>query len=252
MKIKDICCIGAGYVGGPTMAVIAQKCPHLTVTVVDISNKRIAAWNDKDLEKLPVYEPGLAQIIKETRGRNLFFSTNVDAAIEQAELIFISVNTPTKTYGIGKGMAADLKWIELCARQIARVSNSDKIVVEKSTLPVRTAATLQSILSNTGNGVKFQVLSNPEFLAEGTAVNDLLRPDRVLVGGNTETAEGNKAIQALVDIYAQWVPWRKSLLQMFGHQNYQNFQPTLFWRSGYRALMPFQSSVKRQELMLRK
>lgn len=205
MKIKNICCIGAGYVGGPTMAVIAQKCPHIKVTVVDINTPRIAAWNDEDLSKLPVFEPGLDTIVKEARGRNLFFSTEVEKAINEAEMIFISVNTPTKTYGKGKGMAADLKYIELCARQIAKVSKTDKIVVEKSTLPVRTASAIKSILDNTGNDVKFQVLSNPEFLAEGTAVSDLLNPDRVLIGGDT-TPEGVKAVNALVEIYENWVP----------------------------------------------
>ncbi len=205
-QIKNICCIGAGYVGGPTMAVIAQKAPGIKVTVVDINEKRIAAWNDEDLSKLPVYEPGLDAVVAEARGRNLFFSTQVDEAIAAADMIFISVNTPTKTYGIGKGMAADLKWIELCARQIARVSTTDKIVVEKSTLPVRTAEALKSILENTGNGVKFQILSNPEFLAEGTAVEDLHAPDRVLIGGDTDTEEGKAAIKALVDVYAHWVP----------------------------------------------
>ena len=207
MKVKNICCIGAGYVGGPTMAVIAQKCPQINVTVVDINEKRIAAWNDKDLSKLPVYEPGLDKVVEEARGRNLFFSTAVDEAIDKADMIFISVNTPTKTYGKGKGMAADLKYIELCARQIARVSKSDKIVVEKSTLPVRTASAIKSILDNTGNGsdVKFQILSNPEFLAEGTAVEDLLAPDRVLVGGDTSTEEGKEAMEALVSVYANWV-----------------------------------------------
>ena len=207
MKVKNICCIGAGYVGGPTMAVIAQKCPHINVTVVDINEKRIAAWNDKDLSKLPVYEPSLDKVVEEARGRNLFFSTAVDEAIDKADMIFISVNTPTKTYGKGKGMAADLKYIELCARQIARVSKSDKIVVEKSTLPVRTASAIKSILDNTGNGsdVKFQILSNPEFLAEGTAVEDLLAPDRVLVGGDTSTEEGKEAMEALVSVYANWV-----------------------------------------------
>lgn len=204
MKIKNICCIGAGYVGGPTMAVIAQKCPEINVTVVDINEKRIAAWNDEDVENIPIYEPGLSEVVKEARGRNLFFSTNVDAAIDNAEMIFISVNTPTKTYGLGKGMAADLKYIELCARQIARVSKDDKIVVEKSTLPVRTAEALKNILENTGNGVDFQILSNPEFLAEGTAVQDLLNPDRVLIGGDT-TAKGKEAIQSLVGVYAHWV-----------------------------------------------
>ena len=207
MEVKNICCIGAGYVGGPTMAVIAQKCPQINVTVVDINEKRIAAWNDKDLSKLPVYEPGLDKVVEEARGRNLFFSTTVDEAIDKADMIFISVNTPTKTYGKGKGMAADLKYIELCARQIARVSKSDKIVVEKSTLPVRTASAIKSILDNTGNGsdVKFQILSNPEFLAEGTAVEDLLAPDRVLVGGDTSTEEGKEAMEALVSVYANWV-----------------------------------------------
>ncbi len=203
--IKSICCIGAGYVGGPTMAVIAQKCPDIKVTVVDLNEARIRAWNDADLSKLPVYEPGLDAVVEEARGRNLFFSTEVDKAIDEAEMIFISVNTPTKTYGVGKGMAADLKYIELCARQIARVAKSDKIVVEKSTLPVRTASAIRDILDNTGNGVQFQILSNPEFLAEGTAVEDLFAPDRVLIGGDT-TPEGQNAIQALVDIYANWVP----------------------------------------------
>jgi UDPglucose 6-dehydrogenase len=204
MKITKICCIGAGYVGGPTMAVIAQKCPNIQVTVVDLNEDRIARWNDADLENIPVYEPGLSEIVQQTRGKNLFFSTEVDKAIDEAELIFISVNTPTKTYGSGKGMAADLKYIELCARQIARVSKTDKIVVEKSTLPVRTAEAIKNILDHTGNGVQFQILSNPEFLAEGTAVADLLQPDRVLIGGD-ETEEGQKAIQKLVDVYAHWV-----------------------------------------------
>jgi len=205
MNIQNICCIGAGYVGGPTMAVIALKCPHIRITVVDINEARINAWNNDDLNKLPVFEPGLDNIVKETRGRNLFFSTDVDKAIDEAEMVFISVNTPTKTYGKGKGMAADLKYIELCARQIARVAKQDKIIVEKSTLPVRTASAIKSILDNTGNNVAFQILSNPEFLAEGTAVKDLLNPDRVLIGGDT-TPEGEKAIQVLVDIYANWVP----------------------------------------------
>ena len=203
--IKNICCIGAGYVGGPTMAVIAQKCPHIKVTVVDLNEKRIAAWNDQDVNNIPIYEPGLSDVVAEARGRNLFFSTEVDKAIDEADMIFISVNTPTKTYGVGKGMAADLKYIELCARQIARVAKNDKIVVEKSTLPVRTASAIKEILEHTGNGVNFQILSNPEFLAEGTAIEDLFAPDRVLIGGDT-TPEGQKAIQALVDVYANWVP----------------------------------------------
>jgi UDPglucose 6-dehydrogenase len=201
MKITKICCIGAGYVGGPTMAVIANKCPEIQVTVVDLNVARIAAWNDEDVNKIPVYEPGLPEVVAEARGRNLFFSTDVDKAIQEADMVFISVNTPTKTYGEGKGQAADLKWIELCARQIARVSTTDKIIVEKSTLPVRTASTLKDILTHTGSGVKFQILSNPEFLAEGTAVEDLFAPDRVLIGG-----EDQEAIEALVSVYAQWVP----------------------------------------------
>lgn len=200
-KIKNITCIGAGYVGGPTMSVIAQKNPDINVTVVDLNVDRIKAWNDEDLSKLPIYEPGLDQVVAEARGRNLFFSADVEKAIDEADMIFISVNTPTKTYGKGKGQAADLKFIELCARQIAAVAKDDKIVVEKSTLPVRTAEALKSILHNTGNGVNFHILSNPEFLAEGTAIQDLQNPDRVLIGGENE-----EAIQALVNIYASWIP----------------------------------------------
>ena len=210
MKIKNICCIGAGYVGGPTMAVIAQKCPDIKVTVVDLNEARIAAWNDKDVNNIPIYEPGLNEMVGNVRGKNLFFSTEVDKAIDEADLIFISVNTPTKTYGTGKGMAADLKHIELCARQIAKVAKNNKIIVEKSTLPVRTAEALKSILDNTGNEVQFQILSNPEFLAEGTAVEDLLNPDRVLIGGEP-TPEGQAAIKSLVDIYANWVPRERIL-----------------------------------------
>ncbi|MFM6936424.1 MAG: nucleotide sugar dehydrogenase, partial [Aquirufa sp.] len=210
MKITKICCIGAGYVGGPTMAVIAQKCPHIQVTVVDLNAERIAAWNDENVENIPIYEPGLSAVVAEARGRNLFFSTDVEKAIDEAQLIFISVNTPTKTYGKGKGMAADLKYIELCARQIAQVAKDNKIVVEKSTLPVRTAEAIKNILDHTGNGVQFQILSNPEFLAEGTAVEDLLHPDRILIGGDT-TPEGQQAIQSLVDVYANWVPTDKIL-----------------------------------------
>jgi UDPglucose 6-dehydrogenase len=205
MRVKNICCIGAGYVGGPTMSVIAQKCPEISVNVVDLNTERIAAWNDSDVNNIPIYEPGLSEVVAKARGRNLFFSTKVDEAIAAADMIFISVNTPTKTYGIGKGMAADLKFIELAARQIARVSTSDKIVVEKSTLPVRTAEALKSILHNTGNGVNFQILSNPEFLAEGTAVEDLHAPDRILIGGE-ESEAGQAAMEALVEVYAKWVP----------------------------------------------
>ncbi|WP_345066152.1 nucleotide sugar dehydrogenase [Sphingobacterium thermophilum] len=205
-QIKKICCIGAGYVGGPTMSVIAKQCPDIQITLVDVNAARIAAWNDDNLDNIPVYEPGLAEIVGECRNRNLFFSTDIDKAIDEADMIFISVNTPTKNYGRGKGMAADLKYIELCARQIAHVAKNDKIVVEKSTLPVRTAAALKSILDNTGTGVNFHILSNPEFLAEGTAIKDLLEPDRVLIGG-----ENKDAIQALVDIYARWVDRDKIL-----------------------------------------
>lgn len=210
MKITKICCIGAGYVGGPTMAVIAQKCPHIQVTVVDLNEQRIKDWNDPNTDNIPIYEPGLSEIVAEARGRNLFFSTEVEKAIDEAQVIFISVNTPTKTYGKGKGMAADLKYIELCARQIAKVAKQNKIVVEKSTLPVRTAEAIKSILDNTGNGVQFQILSNPEFLAEGTAVTDLLNPDRILIGGDA-TPEGEEAINALVDVYANWVSKDKIL-----------------------------------------
>ena len=209
-NIKKICCIGAGYVGGPTMAVIAQKNPHIQITVVDINQARINAWNNQDLSQLPIYEPGLDAVVVEARNRNLFFDTHVDKAIDEADMIFISVNTPTKTYGKGKGMAADLKYIELCARQIARVAKTDKIVVEKSTLPVRTAQAIKRILDQTGNGVKFEILSNPEFLAEGTAIQDLLHPDRVLIGGQ-ETESGQLAIEALARIYGAWVPQERIL-----------------------------------------
>jgi len=210
IKITNICCIGAGYVGGPTMAVIAQKCPEIIVTVVDINPQRIAAWNDTYLDNLPIYEPGLKEVVQEARGRNLFFSTEVDQAIEKAEMVFISVNTPTKTYGVGKGMAADLKYVELCARQIARVAQTDKIVVEKSTLPVRTAESIKTILDAESKDVQFKVLSNPEFLAEGTAIDDLHNADRVLIGGDHDE-EGQNAIQALVDIYAHWLPQERIL-----------------------------------------
>ena len=197
-----ICCIGAGYVGGPTMAMIAHKCPHITVTVVDINEARIAAWES---DELPVYEPGLLDVVSSSRGKNLFFSTDVDTAIKEADIIFISVNTPTKTYGIGAGRGADLTYVEKCARQIAEVAQDDKIIVEKSTLPVRTADSIQRILKASEGNARFQVLSNPEFLAEGTAVEDLENPDRVLIGGE-QTPEGLAAIEALAQIYANWVP----------------------------------------------
>ena len=206
--MNKICCIGAGYVGGPTMAVIARQCPEITVTVVDISEERIAAWNDTNLDNLPIYEPGLAEVVAKARNKNLFFSTEVDKAIQEAEMIFIAVNTPTKTYGKGNGMAADLTYVEQCARRIAKVATSDKIVVEKSTLPVRTAEAIQTILEQSPHGAQFEVLSNPEFLAEGTAIEDLFKSDRVLIGGR-RTPKGEKAVQALVDIYANWIPREK-------------------------------------------
>ncbi len=209
-KITEICCIGAGYVGGPTMAVIANKCPEINITVVDINEKRIADWNATDLENLPIYEPGLKEIVAENRNKNLFFSTEIDEAIDKAQMIFISVNTPTKTYGKGKGQAADLKYIELCARNIAKVAKDDKIVVEKSTLPVRTARAIKNILENTGNDVHYEILSNPEFLAEGTAINDLLKADRVLIGGD-DTPSGQEAKDALSKIYEHWLPKEKIL-----------------------------------------
>ena len=209
MQIKNICCIGAGYVGGPTMAVIALKCPDIKVTVVDLNKERIAAWNGP-LEDLPIYEPGLAQVVDNARGRNLFFSSEVDKAIDEAEMIFMAVNTPTKTEGEGAGMAADLRYVEACAKNIAKVSRTDKIVVEKSTLPVRTAEKIKEILDSQGNGVHFEILSNPEFLAEGTAIEDLFKSDRVLIGGDSSET-GQKAVQALVDIYANWIPKEKIL-----------------------------------------
>lgn len=188
--------------GGPTMAKIAQKCADITVTVVDINAERINAWQTDDL---PVYEPGLLAVVKEARGRNLFFSTDLDTTIREADIIFICVGTPTKTYGVGAGQAADLKYVEKCARQIAHLSTSDKIIVEKSTLPVRTAESIKRILDAAGTHHNFEVLSNPEFLAEGTAMTDLENPDRVLIGGET-TETGQAAVQTLVDIYARWVP----------------------------------------------
>ena len=209
MQIKNICCIGAGYVGGPTMAVIALKNPQLKITIVDANPEKIKAWNGP-LENLPVYEPGLADVIQATRGKNLFFSDDIDNAIIKAEMIFMSVNTPTKTEGEGAGMASDLRYIEACARNIAKVATTDKIVIEKSTLPVRTAEKIKEILDLEGNGVHFEILSNPEFLAEGTAIQDLLEPDRVLIGGD-ETESGQESVSALVDIYANWIPKDKIL-----------------------------------------
>ena len=199
---KKILCIGAGYVGGPTMAMIAAKCPSYKVTVVDINPARIAAWNS---DSLPIYEPGLDVLVQKTRGVNLFFSTAVEAGISDADIIFVSVNTPTKTFGHGAGKAADLQFWEKTARQILAHSTADKIVVEKSTLPVRTAEAMERILNHNTKNVHFEVVSNPEFLAEGTAIADLENPDRVLIGSQ-ETPTGLAARKALVGIYAHWVP----------------------------------------------
>lgn len=197
-----ICCIGAGYVGGPTMAMIACKAPDIEVRVVDMNAARIAAWNS---DALPVYEPGLDEVVREARGRNLHFSTDVHGGIRAADIIFVAVNTPTKTYGVGAGRAADLRFIESVARTIAEAATTPKIIVEKSTIPVKTAETIKDILAANTRGVKFEVLSNPEFLAEGTAVEDLKSPDRVLIGGE-RTPGGEAALKALVDVYARWVP----------------------------------------------
>lgn len=209
MEVKHICCIGAGYVGGPTMAVIALKCPHLKVTVVDANPEKIKAWNGP-LDSLPVYEPGLDAVVKEARGKNLFFSEDVAGNIENAEVIFMAVNTPTKTEGEGAGMAADLRYIEACAHDIAKYSKTDKIVIEKSTLPVRTAEKIKEILTTENKNVHFEILSNPEFLAEGTAIQDLFKSDRVLIGGD-QTKSGQKAVKVLVDIYTNWIAKEKIL-----------------------------------------
>ena len=209
-KIKKICCIGAGYVGGPTMAVIADKCKEIEVNVVDINQEKINRWNEKDLDLLPIYEPGLKEIIERCRGKNLFFSNLIEEKIREADIVFISVNTPTKTQGIGKGKASDLKYVEACARQVSEFSEGYTIVVEKSTLPVRSAEAIKSILESRNllkkKQAKFHVLSNPEFLSEGTAINDLENPDRVLIGG-----ENKEAIQSLSKIYEVWVPAEKIL-----------------------------------------
>lgn len=198
MKISSITCIGAGYVGGPTMAVIADRCPHIRVTVVDANAERIAAWNS---DSLPVFEPGLDEVVRRARGRNLFFSADVDAAIAAADCVFISVNTPTKTMGEGAGKASDLRFVEACTRRIAEAARDHTLVVEKSTLPVKSAETVRAVLDAAGKGKTFDVLSNPEFLAEGTAVADLEKPDRVLIGGQRQ-----EAIAALAEVYANWVP----------------------------------------------
>ncbi|KZV75635.1 UDP-glucose dehydrogenase [Peniophora sp. CONT] len=205
MSVKKICCIGAGYVGGPTCAVIALKCPNVQVTIVDLNQARVDAWNSPEF-KLPIYEPGLVEVVKQARGRNLFFSTDVDTAIAEADLIFVSVNTPTKKSGVGAGYAADLAYVESATRRIAEISTSSKIVVEKSTVPCRTAESMRTILeANSKPGCHFDILSNPEFLAEGTAIDDLFAPDRVLIG-SLQTKEGIAACKALTEVYANWVP----------------------------------------------
>tara|TARA_Y100001935_G_C17274302_1_gene493765 strand:+ start:280 stop:1623 length:1344 start_codon:yes stop_codon:yes gene_type:complete len=209
MVIKNICCIGAGYVGGPTMAVIALKCPEINILVVDNDKKKIKDWNGP-INSLPVYEPGLSEIIKEVRGRNLFFSNDIKNAIEKSEMIFMAVNTPTKTKGEGAGMAADLKYVEACANDIAKYSKNDKIVIEKSTLPVKTAEKIKDILDKNNSKVEFEILSNPEFLAEGTAIKDLFKSDRVLIGGD-DSPNGKKAVKALSQIYSRWIPKEKIL-----------------------------------------
>ena len=209
MIIIYICCIGAGYVGGPTMSVIALKCPHINVTVVDANPDKIKEWNGP-VNNLPIYEPGLSDVVKEARGRNLFFSDDIAGNIEKAEMIFMAVNTPTKTEGEGAGMKADLRNIEACAKDIAKYSKKDKIVVEKSTLPVRTAEKIKEILYENSTDNHFEVLSNPEFLAEGTAIQDLFKSDRVLIGGD-DSESGQNAVKALVDIYANWIPKEKIL-----------------------------------------
>lgn len=210
MEKKEICCIGAGYVGGPTMAVLALQCPDYKITVVDSNDKRINAWNGP-LDSLPIYEPGLKDIIKSVRNNNLFFSTDVTSSVERSDIIFIAVNTPTKTSGEGKGMAADLSNIKKCTELIAKVSKSNKIIVEKSTAPVGTAQEIKKVLKSFNATNKFQIVSNPEFLAEGTAINDLVNPDRVLIGGE-ETNEGSRAMNIIADIYREWIPEDKIVM----------------------------------------
>ncbi|MDR2584204.1 MAG: nucleotide sugar dehydrogenase [Fibromonadaceae bacterium] len=203
--MKKILCIGAGYVGGPTMAMIAKKCPQYQVKIVDINAARIDAWNS---DNLPVYEPGLKEIVESTRGKNLFFGVDIDESIKEADIIFVSVNTPTKTFGFGAGKASDLQYIEKTARNILAASENGKIVVEKSTLPVRTAESMERILNGSNKGFRFNIVSNPEFLAEGSAIADLENPDRVLIGGH-QSKEGLAAVEEIAKIYANWVPREK-------------------------------------------
>ena len=210
MNSKQICCIGAGYVGGPTMSVIALKCPEYNITVVDSNDKRINSWNGP-LDSLPIFEPGLKEVINSVRNKNLFFSTDVESAIRKSDIIFIAVNTPTKTSGEGKGMAADLSNIKRCSELIAKISKTDKIIVEKSTAPVGTAQEIKDVLKSFNTKNKFEIISNPEFLAEGTAINDLTNPDRVLIGGEN-TSDGKIAINKIADIYKSWVPEEKIIM----------------------------------------
>lgn len=206
-KITNIACIGAGYVGGPSMVVFAENCPDIKFTIVDKNSEKIKAWNG-DINNLPIYEPGLKEIIEKTRDKNLFFSTDIDEAILNAEIIFIAVNTPTLTEGPGAGFGADLRYIISCAEHIARVAKSDKIIIEKSTVPIKTAEKLNKVLSKNNSKINFEILSNPEFLAEGTAIEDLRNPDRVLIGGNNSKS-GQIAVKTLVDIYSNWVKKEK-------------------------------------------
>ena len=244
--MANILCIGAGHVGGPTMAIIAKNCPQHRVVVVDINEARIAAWQS---DRLPIYEPGLDEIVRSTRGKNLLFSTDVNRHIAEADIIFVSVNTPTKTFGQGAGRAADLQHWERVARQILKNSTSSKIVVEKSTVPVRTAEAMERILNSNGNGVRFDVVSNPEFLAEGTAIRDMENPDRVLIGGR-RTHSGQEAIQAIVDIYTQWIPRERIIPLTCGLANCPSWRLTPSWPSASPLSMPSLPSAKRPRPML--
>lgn len=189
---------------------MANRVPHVEFTVVDLNAKRIAAWNSSSL---PIFEPDLADVLRVPRDGvagermpNLTFTTRVDQAVADADIIFVSVNTPTKTHGLGAGSASDLGYLESATRKIAEVSSTNKIVVEKSTVPCRTAESVRDILAANGKpGVQFDVISNPEFLAEGTAISDLLYPDRVLIGSILDEA-GARAASILTDLYAEWVP----------------------------------------------
>lgn len=226
--VQHICCIGAGYVGGPSCAVLADQCPDVVVTVVDVDADRIQRWNHGP--RLPVFEPGLDAVVARCRNRNLFFSTDVDTAIARADIIFVSVNTPTKSSGLGAGMAADLRYIEAATRTIVKAATRSKIIVEKSTVPCRTAEKIEMILKACTNPeISFEILSNPEFLAEGTAVQDLLEPDRILIGGR-QTESGLRAQGVLADIYARWIPRSKIIL-------------TNLWSSELSKLVPCTTSV---------